>query len=184
MDGFFGEIRQMAFSFTPRGWLPCDGQVYQIGQYQALAAVIGNQYGGDGRTTFAVPNLNGRTAVAFGANPSDIFQPQFAKPGGNASISLTANNTPPHSHPMRGATLTQTARVAAPGGNFLAPVAYLPATGNTENAKGFAGPPAQAPLDERTVSFTGGTSTPHENRQPYLAMQYFICVEGVWPERP
>lgn len=184
MDGFFGEIRLMAFNFTPQMWVPCNGQVYQIGQYQALAAVVGRTYGGDGVKTFAVPNLNGRTAVAVGDNPQDLFDPILAEAGGNPKVSLTTNNTPPHSHSVNGATLTQTARVAAPSGNYLAPVAYLPTSGNPENAKGFASPPAQARLDDRTLSFTGGTSEAHENRQPYLAMQYYICVEGVWPERP
>lgn len=185
MDGFVGEIRLLPYIFNPLYWYPCNGGLLPIQSNQALFAVIGTLYGGDGRTTLGVPNLNGRTAVGAGNDPVDVFDPALATFGGNQAVTLNLTQVPSHDHTFVGATLAQTARSAAPAGNFVAPVAYLPASGNPENAKSFAAATAGTAvvLNPATLSSYPGTSGAHENRQPFVAMQYCICLQGEFPMR-
>lgn len=184
MDGFIGEIRLLPYTFNPLYWYPCNGGLLPLQQNQALFAVIGTLYGGDGRNTIGVPNLNGRTAVAAGSNPTDAFHPTVASSGGFQAIALNSTQVPTHNHAFVGATLAQAARSASPTGNYLAQVAYLPTSGNPENAKGFAAAAGtQVTLNPATLSNYAGTSGAHENRQPFLAMQYCICIQGEFPMR-
>lgn len=185
MDGFIGEIRLMAWSFTPMYWLPCDGRLVSLQQYQALAAVIGTTYGGDGRTSIGLPDLRGRVAVAAGQDPYDTFDPNIANTGGVAAVALSTTQMPPHTHTLMGAALAPAKRVAAGQGNYIAPVAVP----STPPAVAFAFAPSVASpdtvtLNDATLSVYPGTGGMHENRQPYLALAYFICTEGEFPVRP
>lgn len=185
MDGFIGEIRLMAWSFTPLYWLPCDGRLVNLQQYQVLAAVIGTTYGGDGRTTIGLPDLRGRVAVAAGNDPTDVFDPAVANTGGVATVTLTTAQMPPHTHTLTAATLAPAKRVATGQGNYLSAEAVPgpPVEVALAFAPSVASPPAVA-LNDATLSVYPGTGGAHENRQPYLGLAYFICTEGEFPVRP
>ncbi|WP_448192481.1 phage tail protein [Azospirillum sp. sgz301742] len=185
MDAFIGEIRLMAINFVPRGWFPCDGRVLQVQAYQALWAVIGNTYGGTPPNTFALPNLIGRVTVGAGDDPSDTFDPAFGNSGGSNAVTLTSATMPSHTHNMVGAAVAQSLRVATPQGNYLSAAAFVPTSGTLENGKAFTATSiTPVHLNANTLSPYLGTGGPHENRQPYLALQYCICNEGEFPVRP
>ena len=186
MDAYIGEIRLMAIGFTPQGWFPCDGRSLSIQTYAALAAIIGTRFGGDGKTTFNLPNLQGRVAVGVGDNPTDTFDPTWGVSGGDTGIVLDSDDIPSHTHTLNAATLAQNSRVATAEGNYLSGMARVNSATSIENAKPFAPSASVAPvlLNAGTLTpFTGGTAA-HENRQPYLALGYFINYDGMWPQRP
>jgi microcystin-dependent protein len=153
----------MAFGFPPKGWAQCNGQLLPINQNQALFALLGTMYGGDGRTTFALPNLQGSVA----AHRSDAFSQ--GSTGGEESHTLTVAEQPVHTHNAQGTSTAADSEIAA--GNFLggAPNAYAP----------LANPTA---LDPSALSSAGGGQA-HENRQPYLTLNFCIALQGVFPSR-
>lgn len=201
MDAFVGEIRAFGFNYTPQGWLACDGTVYNIGQFQALASLLGSYFGGDGRTTFGVPNLTVR--IPFGAGLSDYGQPcQFSKPDGASTVTLQSSNLPQHTH---AAVFTPTATTAlnvnvavstattgqqpSPKDNYLAPsdsnveTYALPTSTPTVNLAGTA----------LTVTGTGtvvvqpagaGVPVALDLLPSHVAMKFCICYEGLYPTRP
>lgn len=182
MDGFIGEIRMMPYNFTPTYWLPCLGQQVSIMSYQALYAVITNRYGPATSQTFYLPDLRGRTAVCMGNNPTDSFDPTLAQKGGAVGVTLTSATVPPHSHGMKGATVAAGQRVAAAAGNWLS----VPVVNSSPAEIGRAFTPPSGAL--ATATLAAGTLSPypgqggaHENRQPYLAMPFFICHMGEFP---
>lgn len=167
-EAFIGEVRFFAFSTVPRGWAPCDGQLLAIAQNQALFSILGTTYGGDGRTTFALPDLRGRTPVGAGASPG-INPVALGESKGEAEHTLLATEMPMHTHALRG-NETPTANARAPGGNVWSSFANLYATSsNTQMA-------ADA------LSNAGG-SQPHSNLQPYLVGCYCIATTGYFPSR-
>ncbi|WP_186456896.1 phage tail protein [Sphingomonas suaedae] len=183
MDGFIGEIRMMPYNYTPMGWLPCLGQQVNIYQYQALFAVVGSIYGPYNQQTFYLPDLRGRTAVCQGNNPVDLFDPPLGSKDGSVGVTLTTSNMYPHTHGMNAATVPAGQRVGAAAGNWLA----VPAAVNSSSveigraftpASGAQTPVALAPATLTPYPGTGGA---HENRQPYLAMPFFICYDGLFP---
>jgi microcystin-dependent protein len=157
------EIRIMSFNFPPQGWAECDGQLLPINQNQALFSLLGTTYGGDGRTTFGLPDLRGRAPLHFG-NGFVLGQN-----GGEQTHTLTAIEQPTHTHFAQGTTTNADAPV--PGGNLL---------GAANNAYGPAG--NLTPLHPTSVSTVGG-SQPHENMQPYLTLSFCIALQGVFPSR-
>jgi microcystin-dependent protein len=164
-DQFLGELRMMAFGFAPNGWAFCNGQLLSINQNQALFALLGTQYGGDGVTNFALPNLQGRLAVGAGAGLTQGQTP------GEAAVTLTASQIPTHTHPVSCSTApgTQTAPTngvwaADSGGNSL-----------------FTTPPS-TPMSSAAIG-SQGSSTPHPNQQPYLAVGWAIALTGIFPSR-
>lgn len=185
MDAFYGEIRLMAIQYTPMGWLPCDGRQLNTVEYQALYAVIGNIYGGTAPTTFNLPDLRAAVAVGTGNDPQDAFDPVLASKGGANSVILTTTTLPPHQHTLTAATGTPGTRVAEAQGNWVSAAVYLPTAPPNESAYTFVpttGNPAMVNLNQSSLSTYAGQSQAHENRQPYLALQYFICVgDGVFP---
>ena len=186
MDAYIGEIRLMAIGFTPQGWFPCDGRSLSIQTYTALAAVMGNRFGGDGKTNFNLPDLRGRVVVGVGDDPSDAFDPTFGMGGGAPAVTLTDLEVPSHTHALSGATLGQNARVATAEGNYLSGMARVNSSTSIENTKPFA-TSASVPavlMNPNTLAPFNGGSDPHENRQPYLALGYFINYDGIWPQRP
>ena len=181
MDAFYGEIRLFAFGFEPQGWMLCDGRILAVQQYQPLFAVIGFTYGGDNHTQFRIPNLLGRVAVGAGDDPQDIFDPQVAMYGGETAVTLTAYQVPPHTHTLVGAGCSPAARVNVAQGNWISGPYYIPTSGTALNARGFAPEPATATgttLAPGTLTPFQGLSQAHENRQPYLAMGFYICFYG------
>lgn len=182
MEPFLGELRIFSWAWPPKGWLPCDGRVLPIQQYQALAALMGAVYGGDGKTTFALPDLRGRVPVHIGVSSSNVAYLQ-GKAAGSETIQLTANQIPPHNHGVSADSNPGTAILAT--ANFMAPPAPPPAAPSTVPPFLFI-PPASAgtlaPLDPTAMKTAGGGAG-HENRQPYLTMNYCIAWQGIWPSR-
>jgi microcystin-dependent protein len=163
-DPFMGELRMVSFSYPPRGWAFCNGQLMPINQNQALFSLLGTQFGGNGQTTFALPDLRGRIPMHFGDSGHTIGEQM-----GEQAHTLTASEMPAHTH-LVGAT-TQDATQSPPAGTALAksPNMYVP----------FGSPTTIAP---GTISNVGG-SQPHENRQPYGVVNWTIALVGVFPSR-
>ena len=162
MDPFLGEIRAVAFGFEPQGWAICDGRLLPINQNQALFSLLGTYYGGDGRTTFALPDLRGRVVVG-----QDGASYEIGSTGGAETVKLGVAQIPGHSHPVRGnsasgAKKDPTGAVPGKGGAYAA----------TQNAK----------MSTVMLGKTGGGQA-HENRQPYLSLTYIIALTGIFPAR-
>lgn len=174
-DCFIGEIRLFAFGKAPRGWALCSGQLISISTNEVLYSLIGTIYGGDGRTTFGLPDLRGRVPIAFGtSNQGNVYS--IGQAAGTETDTLLASQMPTHSHALTSTTNQGT--TAAPGPNV-----HL-ATVNVANkvlyapANGIAGYDVLAPCVGEA-----GSGTPHENMMPSLTMNFCIALEGIYPSR-
>ncbi|MFZ7088823.1 phage tail protein [Curtobacterium sp. RRHDQ10] len=161
-DPFLGEIRVASFAFAPRGWAMCNGQLLPVNQNQALFAILGTQYGGDGRVTFALPDLRGRIPVHAGTSAPGAR-------GGEESHVLSSAELPAHSHPVRASGGAGTATVPTGAYPAVAPGAAYSAAANT-------------PMSASAVSTTGGGQG-HENRPPFLALNFVIALQGIFPSQ-
>lgn len=162
-EPFLGEIRLFSFGMIPRGWLPCQGQLLPVQSNQALFSLLGTAYGGNGSTTFGLPDLRGRVPLHItAAYPLGVA-------GGETTHTLTMNEIPMHTH-------TVTASSAAP--TALSPVgAVWPQIDNTYAASG-----TNVQMGPRTVSTTGGSQA-HNNMQPYTTVSFCIATTGTYPSR-
>jgi len=162
---FLSEIKIMSFGFAPQGWAQCNGQLLPINQNQALFSLLGTTYGGDGRVNFALPNLRGQTPLHFGNSFT------LGQTGGQVAHTLTISEMPQHLHFLNGASDNADAPVA--GGNLLG--------GNVNN---LYQPPDNnlTSLLPATIANAGG-SQPHENRQPFLALNFCIALQGIFPSQ-
>ncbi len=158
---FLGEIKIMAFNFAPRGWALCNGQLLQISQNAALFSLLGTTYGGDGSTTFALPNLQGRVPLHAGAG---LVQGQA---GGEFAHTLSLSEIPGHSHPVLASS--DSADQAMPAGNYFA----------VEAANAYAATP-DSNMAPQAVTSTGGNQ-PHDNMSPYLVLNFCIALQGTFP---
>lgn len=181
-DGFIGEIRAFGFNFTPNGWLACDGSTYNINTFQALFAIVGIQFGGNGTTNFKVPDLRG--VVATGVDPNTIGFTATGANGGSETVALTTNTIPAHNHVMQAVTRTSLAQTALataqPANNVYLSNAF--SSGLSQGIVVYSNTQATT-LNPGTIGITG-SSMPHPNMSPYLAMTYCICVNGIFPARP
>lgn len=168
-EPFLGEIRNFGFNFAPRGWAQCQGQLMSISQNTALFSLLGTMYGGNGQTTFGLPDLRGRTAISVGQGPglSSYDQGQV---GGEEQVTLTAPQVAPHSH---GVTASSQAASKSPADS-------LPAY--TASAASYGGATDLAMNPAMIQPNTGGQ--PHDNMQPYLVTNWCIATEGIYPSRP
>ncbi|MGN6528992.1 MAG: phage tail protein [Burkholderiaceae bacterium] len=167
MEPFLAEIRLTSFPFAPRGWAFCNGQLLPINQNQALFAVIGTYYGGNGVSNFALPDLRGRIALhQSGALP-------IGTAAGAEAHTLTAAEMPSHAHPMHASA--KPAASSSPAGAMLA-------TGLRGGTPFYAPATALVPLAPPTVAPAGG-GQPHENRPPFLTLNYIIALEGIFPSQ-
>jgi microcystin-dependent protein len=172
-DQFLGEIRVFPFNFPPTGWALCDGQVLPIQQNTALFSLLGTNFGGNGTSTFALPNMQGRFPVDAGNGPGLTLR-EVGEADGTPSVTLTASQLPPHSHAVACASA---GGVVGPGDALFA---------NTPSSK----PPAYAPLSggaavamsPAAVAQTG-SGLPHDNMPPYLVMNFCIALTGIFPAR-
>jgi microcystin-dependent protein len=171
MDPFIAEIKIFAGNFAPRGWAFCEGQLLPISQNQALFSLIGTIYGGDGRTSFALPDLRGRTAVGPGNGPG-LSSYREGQKGGLEHVTLTTSQMPSHNHQVN--AVSATGNTAAPSGAYLANTAGLDREYST------ATPDVQ--MNSNMLSHMGGNQS-IENRQPYLSIYYIICMVGTFPSR-
>ena len=169
MEPFLGQVIMFAGNFAPRGWAFCTGQLLAISQYSALFSILGTTYGGDGRTSFALPDLRGRTPICPGRGPglSDV---QLGARLGAETTRLTTPNLPPHSHNLMASD--RKADKIEPGGHALAPASRDIYSGGTPNVQMNAG----------AVSSTG-SAQPFNNMQPSLGINYIIALQGVFPSR-
>jgi microcystin-dependent protein len=175
LDPYIGQIIPFAGNFAPKDWALCNGQLLNINQNTALFSILGTNYGGDGRTTFGLPDLRDRTAL----HTSNQFP--LGTKAGNATKQLLANNLPAHTH-----TASATIKANTAGGNNVNPVGlYLANTGkgDPEFASSSNGTMAADSVLGVTVSTEGG-SQPVNNMQPYLAVNFIIALTGVYPPRP
>jgi microcystin-dependent protein len=161
---FLSEIRLMSFSFAPKGWAQCNGQFLPINQNQALFSLLGTTYGGNGQTTFALPDLRGRVPLHFGGGHS------LGERGGEEAHLLTTPEMATHVHLVNASTSTSGGS-ANPTGNFL---------GGGNNVYGAGGSPTS--LHSQTVANNGG-SQPHENMQPFLTLSFCIALQGIFPSQ-
>jgi microcystin-dependent protein len=184
-DYFVGQIVLFPFNFPPTGFAFCQGQLLPLAQNTALFSLLGTQYGGDGKTTFALPNLQGIAALGFGQGPGLSNYPQGTT-GGSEAIALTAQAMPRHTHAM---TATAVSCHGGPG-NERTPAGNLPATESTGVTATYSGAAANATMRAGSIGASGsatvaaaGSGNPHENRQPYLVMNYCIALQGIFPQR-
>jgi microcystin-dependent protein len=168
-DPFLAEIRMVGFNFAPRGYATCDGQLLPIAQNQSLFSLLGTLYGGDGRTSFALPDLRGRAGVHEGQGPG-LTGYSLGQRGGSETETLSIAQIPAHSH-IRG-TGNQ-ARSTTPEGNV---VASRPRRG----ARIYTSPPGTVPLAGQ--GSTGGGQA-HDNMQPFTVIQFVIALQGTFPSR-
>ena len=165
---FIGEVMMFAGNFAPRGWLPCDGTLLPISQYDALFALLGTTYGGDGVTTFALPDLRSRNAIHAGSGPG--LSPRYlGETAGNEEATLNAATLPVHSHATAG---------DASAGTSPDPAGKLPARDATGGLAWGSGPAVAMAAGHLAPV---GSTAPHQNRAPYLAITYCIATEGVFP---
>ena len=160
---YVGEVRMFAGNFAPAGWMFCEGQLLPISENETLFQLIGTTYGGDGQSTFALPDLRGRIPIHQGNGFI------MAETGGAEEITLTVNQIPVHNHPFLGSEVNGSQ--ASPAGNLLASstvvTPYAPETAN-------------AMMAPSAISPTGG-SQPHTNFQPYLCIDFIISLFGIFP---
>jgi microcystin-dependent protein len=172
---FVGQIIMFAGNYAPQGWALCDGHVLAIADYQPLFSVIGTTYGGDGTTTFALPNLCSRVPIGEGQGPR-LSNYQIGEAVGVEAVGLIESEIPQHSHPAAAANHAGTSNV--PAGNAILSALGGEAASQEYQTVAYAPPANQTHLNPNTVGPTGG-GQPHPNLQPYLAINYCISLFGI-----
>jgi microcystin-dependent protein len=172
-DFFIGEIRAFSFNWAPAYWAVCDGRIMQIQQNTALYSLLQTQFGGDGRTTFGLPDLQGRAPVHLGGQ---ALQPTVFKSGAE-TVNLAATEMPAHNHPF--VASTETATQLKPTGNMLATV---PADSTSTVRPIYGSGATSAVLADATIDSAGGGQS-HNNMQPFLVVNYCIALAGLYPSR-
>jgi microcystin-dependent protein len=167
MDPILGEIRLFAGTFAPQGWAACDGQLLPIAEYTALFSLIGTTYGGDGETTFALPDLRGRVPVHIGGSLT------LGQSGGSETVMLTTANLPSHTHVAH----------AAAAGTTINPAGQYWAADPGENVAPYASAPDGHAMASAAIGQQGG-GQPHNNVQPFVALTFIISLFGIYPSRP
>lgn len=173
---YIGEIRAVSFNFAPKGWSGCNGQLLAIQSNQALFSLLGVNFGGNGSTNFALPDMRGRTPVGIAVGPGPSSAPyQTGNTAGAETVSLSLNELPAHNHNFMGSTADATS-----------PIIFNAATKNstvaTANAVYYNKNTPDTALYSGSVGAAGG-SQPHNNIQPSLALMYVIALNGIFPSR-
>ena len=173
MDAFLGEIRIFTGSYEPTGWMFCNGQTIPISQNTALFSLLGTNYGGDGKSTFALPNLQGRMPLHAGSGPGPgLTQRLVGETDGSDSVALVKSQLPTHSHALMG-TASATASV---------PDATVSLANTADGSKAYNAVNPHAKMGSQTL-LAAGAGAPHNNLQPYLALNFIIAVQGIFPPR-
>jgi microcystin-dependent protein len=163
-EPFLSEIKIVSFNFPPKGWALCNGQFLPINQNQALFALLGTTYGGNGQTTFALPNLRGRVPIHMGNGHT------LGEAAGSTSVTVNIQQLPTHLHGLQGSS-NSTGTAADATGKFFGPA-------NT----GYVTPQAFVALSPESVTSVGG-SQPHNNMMPYLVLNFIIALQGIFPSQ-
>jgi microcystin-dependent protein len=181
-DPFLSEINLFSFNFAPRGWTMCAGQLLPINQNQALFALLGTTYGGNGLTTFALPDLRGRVPLGMGAGHI------LGQIGGVEAVTLAITELPQHVHPIDPAAIAVTPKASSTNANQRSPVGGVPAveaagvTATYSNAASNGNMRTGGVTVALAAQATGGTQ-PHTNLQPFLVAAYCIALQGVFPSQ-
>ena len=171
MEPFIGQLLLVPYNFAPNGWALCDGSIMSIAQNTALFALIGTTFGGNGTTTFALPDLRGRAPIGMGQGPG-LTSFVLGETGGTESVTLNANNLPPHTHSVNAVANPGTS--SHPSGNYLA---------SDTAGSVYSNVAPNTALAPNAVGLTGG-GVPFDNQMPYLAMNWIIATQGIFPSRP
>ncbi len=174
MDPFLGEIIMFGGNFAPRGWALCDGQLLPISQNSALFSILGTTYGGDGRTTFALPDLRGRAPMHAGSGPG-LSTRQLGQKGGAEEVTLTAAQMPSHTHQARCDKTVGAGHTNVAEGSVWANDAGAASATYSTNAP-------DADMATNALNATGGNQA-HNNMQPFLAVNFIIALQGTFPSR-
>lgn len=181
MDPFLGTIIAWPINFAPQGWAFCNGQLLQISTNSALFSLLGTTYGGDGRTTFALPNLCGRVPLGAGQGPG-LTPRHLGESSGSERVTLSVNEMPMHNHITTGTPAsTKTATVGQPGPNVV-PGSYERERGQYYNIYSPEGD-ANTTLKPAGPTGAAGGSQPHDNMPPYVTVNYIIALQGIYPAR-
>jgi microcystin-dependent protein len=165
-EPFLSEIKIVSFNFPPKGWALCNGQLLPINQNQALFALLGTTYGGNGQTNFALPNLRGQVPIHIGNGHT------LGEAAGSTSVTVNIQQLPTHIHSFNAST-SSAAQNVGPGGNLLAQSSGVFLYGAASNATS---------MDPTAVTNVGG-SQPHNNMMPYLVLNFIIALQGIFPSR-
>lgn len=168
-EPFLAEVRMVGFNFAPRGWAFCDGQILPINQNQSLYSLLGTTYGGDGRTSFALPDLRGRVPIHVGQSNGGE-EHRLGSKAGEETHTLSGNEMPQHTHPLNASTDEDGVITAADKVLARAPQAL------------YSDPPPDTPLQSSSITDAGGSQA-HENMQPFLAVNFCIALQGLFPSR-
>lgn len=180
MEGYIAEIRMFAGNFAPRSWAFCQGQLMSIAQNTALFALVGTTYGGNGQTTFGLPDFRGRVAVGTGQGPG-LFNIDLGEMAGVNTTTLIITNLPAHNHTVTG-TATLKGNNDAP--NSTDPTGrYLAASNIYTNQAGDLANMNAGAIGLNLTTAIAGNNQPFSIMQPYLGMNYIICLEGIFPSR-
>jgi microcystin-dependent protein len=189
LDPFLSEIALFSFNFAPRGWAQCNGQLLPINQNQAIFALLGTTYGGDGKTTFRLPDLRGRIAVGVGQG-AGLSNYDLGQASGTESATVTAAQMPAHTHTVAPSAVSATLRARNAAGNQQTPSGGVPAADASGTVSLYSDALPDASLNAGAVTLTGGVTAAstgggqaHENRQPYLAMTFCIALQGIFPSQ-
>ncbi len=171
MEPFIGQIQAFGFNFAPKNWALCNGQLMSIAQNSALFSLLGTTYGGDGIQTFALPDLRGRASLHYGQAPG-LSNYEIGQASGTENVTLLTSEIPSHSHAAALSASSEPATTAIASGNILATSTIYVAADPDET------------LNPKSIMITPtGGNQPHENMQPYLAVNYCIALYGVYPSR-
>jgi microcystin-dependent protein len=168
-DPFLGELKLFPYNFAPRGWAFCNGQILSIAQNTALFSLLGTTYGGNGQTTFALPDLRGRVPISSGQGPG-LSSYSLGQVGGSENETLLIQQMPAHTHLVQ--ATTEHATRSQPGGKVPAAV----------SAGAYGGPATDATMAPNMIGMAGN-SQPHNNLSPYLTLNWCIALTGIFPSR-
>jgi microcystin-dependent protein len=173
MDPFVAEIRIFAFNFAPKGWAFCDGQILPLSQNTALFSLLGTTYGGDGKSNFALPNMQTNVPMNFGQGPG-LSLYDLGQEGGSQFVTLLQSEVPPHNHGVQ----------SVPG-NFAGTSNVVGGNSYAKSAQGnaYTAPANFVTMNVQEVSFVGNNQ-PHNNMMPYITLNFCIALQGVFPPRP
>jgi microcystin-dependent protein len=170
---YIGQIVIFPYNFAPRNWATCSGQILPIAQNTALFSILGTTYGGNGQTTFALPDMRGRVPIHFGQG-AGLSQYVLGQQGGIENVTLLGSEIPTHSH--------GTFQALSTNGNLKTPAGNIPAAVQGTATNIYSPAAANTTMSPTTLA-VAGSSFPHNNLEPYLTLEYCICLFGIFPAR-